>query len=549
MTNYKIVVAFMAMMLSAALGLVGCTTEVDYSLGDEFVSTSQNMELRRRVYELGTMTEGEIEEECSFTTTRLYKNDSIRSANIEYGYFGREKSDTFGTRSAGFMSQMLFSLSLHENRGWGYRPIFDSMQLSLYVTDFHGDTTRKHRFEVYEIMSNDYLAGTDTTFYINFNPEQYISKEPIFTFEYPNQAKGVYVGNIEKPENCNVLLEETPATRQYIERLMFLSDIEANGGYALDVDSLYVEGNERKFLDHVHGIYIVAAEEQEGPGAMFATELENTALLLYSRNRYEEDPSIIRDTTYMVYNLFLNPMEYDVEVGNVSINTISHDFSGVTAYDSSQLNFDAPVEERAEVLMGCVDGMGGMVTEVMFTDEFIQSLADIVLSAEDAVVSVNQANLSLYIEGSSYDYYQINSLYMAPILNGAMNRVGLYTDYDKLIGITDYAYASEGSATLTYDGYLNRSLANYTMDISSYIQSLMMAAADNVDEEGRVKFERFEESYGEESLVDYRRFYIAPEAYSLYGFQRQAVIGSDGDVNGARNVAPIKLELIYTIVN
>lgn len=553
MTSYKQVFVLVTVALTTLLMLVGCTTEVDYSLGAEFVPSSQNMELRRRVYELGTMTEGDRVEECGLTTTRLYKSDSLRSANIEYGYFGRETSDTFGMRSAGFMSQMIFSISLHKGRGWGYRPIFDSMMLSLYITDYHGDTTKKHRFEVYEITSNDYLnlpKDKDTTFYINFDPSPYISKEPIFTFEFPNQERGVYVGNVESPEEQKVLLEPTAATREYIERLMFLTDLEANGGYALDVDSLYVNGNERAFIDRFGGVYIAPADEPtEGNGAMFATKLENTALLLYSRDRYEEDPTIIRDTTYMVYNFYLNPNEYDIEAGNVSINTIDHDFSAITVYDSSALDFSLPDQQRSDVLVGCVDGMGGIVTEVTFTDDFIQSLADIALSAEDAVVSVNQARLSFYLEGSSYDYLDINSLYMAPIMDNAMERMGLYTDFDTLIGITDYPYTMESQTSLNYDGYINRSLANYTMDIANYVQSLMAAAAENVDADGRVIQERFREEYGAESLVNYRRFYVAPEAYSLYGFKRQTIIGTDGEVDGATNTAPIKLELIYTIVN
>ena len=553
MASYKQVISLVAVAISTLLTLVSCTTEVDYTMGEEFVPISQNMELRRRVYELGTMTEGDRVERCGLTTTRLYKTDSLRSSNIEYGYFGRELSDTFGMRSAGFMSQMIFSISLHEGRGWGYRPIFDSMMLSLYVTDFHGDTTKRHRFEVYEITSNDYLIlpeNQDTSFYINFDPSPYISKQPIFTFEYPNQERGVYVGDIESPTECKVLLEPTSATREYIERLMLLTDLEAHGGYALDVDSLYVNGNERAFVDKFGGIYIAPAKETTGEdGAMFATKLSNTALLLYSRDRYEEDPAIIRDTTYMVYNLYLNPNEYDIEAGNVSINTVDHDFSAVTAYDSSALDFTLPTEERSEVLIGCVDGMGGIVTEVSFTDEFIQSLADIALSADDAVVSVNQARLSFYLEGSSYDYLNINSLYMASVMDNAMTRMGLYTDFDTLIGITDYPYTMESSASLTFDGYLNRSLANYTMDIASYVQSLMAAAAENVDSEGRVILERFREEYGEVSFVIYRRFYVAPEAYSLYGFNRQTLFGGDGEVNGETNTAPIKLELIYTIVN
>lgn len=552
MTNCRVIILLLVLSVAMLFG-AGCTTEVDYTMGSEFVPTNQQMELRRRVYKLGKMTEGDVDEECSFTRTRLYQSDSLSSANIEYGYFGSERSDTFGLRRAGFMSQMIFSLSLHKQRGWGFRPIFDSMVLSLYVVDYHGDTTKKHKFEIYEITSNDYFnvpKDKDTSFYINFDPSPYISTEPIFTFDFPNQERGIYVGDVYDPKNVEVKLDVTSAGKEYIKRLMFTTEdeLEANGGFALDKDSLYVTGNERKFLDVVKGIYIAPAKDDNmaGDGAMFSTDLENTALLLYSRGRYEEDPTIIRDTTYMIYNLYLNADTYDLDAGNVSINTVEHDFSG-------------SLVDTDEYLTTCfVDGMGGKVTEVEFTDEFIQSLADIVTTAgDDAVVSVNQAMLSIYLDGAysagtDYDYTLLNPSVVTPILNSSMYRLGLYTDYDRLVAVTDYAYTIESSSNqLDYDGYLNRSLACYKMDISTYIQSLMNVAADNVDDSGKVNLDKFSASYTpeSESFVQSRRFYIAPEAYSLFGFNRQAICGMESEVDGITTAAPMKLELTYTIVN
>ena len=137
-----------ALLLGAILMVVSCTTNVDYTMGEEFVPSNQNMELRRRVYQLDTWQEGAASEKCELATTRLYRSDSLRSSNIGLGLFGRETDATFGSRESGFMSQMVFSLSLPKERGWGYRPIFDSMTLSLCITNFHGDTTKKHRFEV-----------------------------------------------------------------------------------------------------------------------------------------------------------------------------------------------------------------------------------------------------------------------------------------------------------------------------------------------------------------------------------------------------------------
>ena len=296
-------------------------------------------------------------------------------------------------------------------------------------------------------------------------------------------------------------------------------------------------------MDAVKGIYIAPAEDIAGNGgAMFATNLENSALVLYARSRYEEDPTIIRDTAQMAYNFYIDPAQRDMDAGNVSINRVTHN------YDNSKISTD--LKEHNDVLIGYVDGMAGVVTEVWFTDEFIQSLADIVLSEQDAIVSVNQARLTVYLEGSDYDH-TFDPLGMAEIMNNAMGRAGMYVKYGaELIGITDYPYGFESSYSLDYDGYLNRSLATYTMDISTHIESLMKAAAENVDEEGRVKFDKFVEGSQpeSESLVDYRRIYIGPEASARFGFNRQAIYGTDGEIDGVKNPAPITLDMTYTIV-
>lgn len=554
MMNFSRVLSAVVLAVLTLTTFVGCTTTVDHTLGTEFVPSNQNLELRRRVYRAGVMSEGDRQEQCQLSTTRLYLTDSIRSSKMEYAYLGYERSDTFGVRRAGFMTQMVFGLSLDEERGWGYRPIFDSMTLSLFVNDYHGDTTYKQRFEVYEITSNDYFnlpEGRDTLFCINFDPKPYISQEPIFTFTYPDQERGVYVGDMESPGTCTITLQETSATDDYVKRLMFMTDeaLAENGDYALDKDGIYEVGNEKEFVEQVRGVYIVPAEEQSAErGAMFSTKLSGSYLYLYARSRYEEDPTIIRDTTEMSYNFYIDP-KYDIEAGNVSFTTVDHDFSDVTLYNPSLIEASIPTLEREEVAVGFVDGMGGVVTEVMFSDEFIQSLADVALSRPDAVVSVNKAALSVYLDGSDYDYMVIDPMLMTPIMEAAMGRLGLYTDYDNRIAITDYLYTQESnSVQLAYDGYLNRSLACYTMDMSTYVQSLMLAAADNLLEDGvSVDLEKFSpDNTSDESLVDLRRFYIGPAADAMFGFNREAVYGGDNGIG--TNPAPITLDITYTIV-
>lgn len=534
------------MLFIVALVMVGCTTEVDYNLGAEYVPTNQNMELRRRVYRDGVMEDMGEKKNVTMSKTYLYQSDSIKSSNLDDVYFGQEQSAEFGARRAGFMSQVLFGSKLDEEHGWGYRPIFDSMTLALYVTSYHGDTTKCRRFGVYEITSNSYLTDSkDTVFYAQFDPKPYVSAEPIFTFKYPNQDKGVYVGNMENPHFESVTLEETEATMEYVRRLMFTTQLD-DEGYARDTAEIYEQGNEKRFVEQIRGVYIAPLDalDADDQGAMFSTDVENSALVLYARSRYKEDPTIIKDTVIMSYNFYINPSEYDVKAGNVSVSHVEHEFNADDV---------AAIEEHREVFVGKVDAMTGIVTEVEFTDEFLQSLADIAKGRKGVKVSVNQAHLNIYLEGSGYDYNFADPIALGKIMDSSMERMGLYSRYggyedgytNDIIAISDYLYTKESSSfVIPYDGYLNRSLGCYKMDISNFMQQLISNVISESDENGVVDVEKFKT---DKMLKISRRMFVGPTADALYGFKHQLIYGGDA-VEYAEKKAPMTLELVYTIV-
>ena len=546
--SYKSLWSKALVLFVVSLVIVGCTTEVDFNLGAEYVPTNQNMELRRRVYRAGVMEEMGEQKSITMSKTYLHQSDSIKSSNLDDVYFGQEQSAEFGTRRAGFMSQVLFGSKLDEEYGWGYRPIFDSMTLALYVTSYHGDTTKCRKFGVYEITSNSYIADSkDSVFYAEFDPKPYVSSKPIFTFTYPNQDKGVYVGDMENPHYESVTLEETNATMEYIRRLMFTTELD-DEGYARDTAEIYEQGNEEKFVERIRGVYIAPLDElaSDDQGAMFSTDVENSALVLYARSRYKEDPAIIKDTVIMSYNFYINPTEYNVKAGNISISHIEHEFN---ADDM------AAVQEHREVLVGKVDAMTGIVTEVEFTDEFLQSLADIAKGRKGVKVSVNQAHLNIYLEGSGYDYNFADPIALGEIMDGSMVRMGLYSRYggyeegytNDIIAISDYLYTKESSSfVIAYDGYLNRSLGCYTMDISNFMQQLISNVISESDENGVVDVEKFKT---DKMLQISRRMFVGPSADALYGFNHQRIIGGDAvEVDGVKNSAPMTLELVYTVV-
>jgi hypothetical protein len=116
-----------------------------------------------------------------------------------------------------------------------------------------------------------------------------------------------------------------------------------------------------------------------------------------------------------------------------------------------------------------------------------------------------------------------------------------------IIAISDYLYTKESSSfVIAYDGYLNRSLGCYTMDISNFMQQLISNVISESDENGVVDVEKFKT---DKMLQISRRMFVGPTADALYGFNHQRIIGGDAvEVDGVRNSAPMTLELVYTVV-
>ena len=174
--------AVLVLGVAGMLTFAGCT-EVDDTLGYELVPGNQQMEMRLHSIRKGF-------------EARMFMSDSVKSSNLSYGYFGTTKSDTFGIRKVGFMTQYLWA-SISDRKNWyGYRPIFDSLQLLLSVSSYAGDTLQPQRFGVYRILNNDYLKDndgngdgtTDTTFFTSFNPVEagcIDANDPLFTFTFP----------------------------------------------------------------------------------------------------------------------------------------------------------------------------------------------------------------------------------------------------------------------------------------------------------------------------------------------------------------------------
>lgn len=531
--------SFRRLVLAALLALplmTACEVVTDYTLGSNLVPENQQMKAGYLSLE-GLNPRRYVE-------TRLYQTDSIVSSNVSYGYFGSSKDERLGRRSAAFMSQFT-NYYLVDSGYFGYMPIFDSAQLLLSINTWGGDTSVVQKFGVYEVTSNDYLdlsskndnGEIDTTYYLRFDPEEagVVAEEPLFTFE---------LGGEKGPATTAVTLKPTEAGYAYIDRL-FLKE----GKYKNDY-SVYSADSLQQWLEEFKGVYIKPMETPEGEGTIYATSLEGSGISVYGRNRRKEDPSLIQDTVGMVF-YFIDTYGQNA---NISINSVKHDYSeGSLQLDVAAVNeVNQEREQRSEII---VEGMGGVISEISFTQEFYDAL-DKILADEKAssgkefsTLAFSQAMIYFYLPSSIYDYLSIGpelgAQYDSLIeeMKSSPQRLGLYTDYKRLTAVSDYAYAYEqqSSGTLDYDGYINRSWGCYSMNITGFMQmmwnSYRKECATALEENRAVDLKN----------VNGSTIYLGPEAYSAYTQDIGFLQGANND-NEAELVAPIRMEFTYNMI-
>ena len=553
--------------LAGALALGSCTS-VDDTLGGNLIPDNQQMRA-------GFITIDGLNPK-KYVETRLFQTDSIVSSNISYGYFGMQVNDSIGERKAGFLSQMVSYYAVPEDY-FGYMPIFDSAQLLLSITAFGSDTLTEQHFAVYEVLSNDYITNresSDTTFYLGFLPDKQTvntDDEPLFRFTLGGEGK-------YPSTTTAVTMTPTESGKKYIKRLML-----QEGTYK-DKYSIYSTDSLEYFIEEFPGLYIApdpaypVTKQGSNAGTIYATSLDASGLSIFGRNRVESDPSLIKDTIGMVLYFYDSYAEH----GNVSVNSIEHDYSKISV---PELAFNAETDaqepaskeedQRPPVTQFRVEGLGGAITEMTFTPGFFATLEEKIIeeNAKDGknfqTLAFSQARMSVYFSDSSYDWGDIDpnpgdgetgSPLMSLIeeMDAAPSRLGLYTNYKSLTPISDYAYTYEQnySTSLAYGGYINRSRGCYVINITGYLQQLWnnyikaktAAGAEYPDPEDA----DFDEKYAawEEAIdwdgISYRTVYIGPEAYSVYTNSFGVLQGASTD-NSTLD-CPIRFDLAYNLI-
>ena len=477
--------AFSAVMvLVAAVMALGACTEVDDALGSDLIPENQRMTIR-----IDTLHNLE---------TYLVQSDSVKSRIVgsSYAYMGQLHNDTFGMRRCSFIGQIL-PTQVPYSSGFGLDPILDSVMFTYSISDYKGDTMASQKFYAYEV--NQAFIPEDSTFYINFDAEGYINPEPLFEFE------------ITSPTATSSRAHLTDAGRKYVKRLM-----------ETDTVTYY---NDTLWVNKFHGLYIAPANTDKASKVIYRTETSYTGLELWMRDHDSVDHTLIYDTIYAAYAFYAK----DAKVGNIAANMVEHDYTGsiVAAAGVNDTLAGDPTQRTIYV-----EGMGGVMSYLKVTDQFIEMLAELGNEMKNggySTVSINQATLyfPLTVDVNNPAERPLAS----PYLDAAPSRLGMYTNFASLTGIPDYdpEYEETLASTygdeykLPYGGELNRSRGCYTMDITSYIQRM---------------WSEYLKADGDLEQIQYRSIFVAPTAGDLFTLGQVALKGNES----------LQVNLTYTLM-
>lgn len=483
-------------------------TEVDYRLGESLLPKNQRMKVK-----VETLEEG--------IDTYLYKEDSIASSRLGYVWFGREEDPNgiFGRRKNSFIVQFLpaaYPASYRSGeayKNFGLDPIIDSMCIVLPLYDVHGDTTRVQKFNVYEISEGPAGTGNlhrDSIYYINFPIDDY-KGDLLFSFEHTGR-RGV-----------SVKLDPTTEGKNFLKRIV-----------AVDMEDVYTVDS--VFLETFRGLYVTPADESSIDAAVYASDLADAGMIMYSRCHDTLDVSAIYDTMYTSFSFRdTDDSSYNIKWDNVSVNMVEFEYPAGTTLgnlETSTDGFTDTLETSATRPLMYVQSMGGVAGYLRFTEDVISTLRNLKYEIDEKSgetvendILIDQAMMYIWLDDTGD---------IITMLDNSIKRLGSYSDLKTLTPIPDYMYyyelqyqSSNADYTLPYNGYLNRSNAYYEFDITSFVQQLAKGEP------------------GEPNAID-PVIELAPEAYGMFRFGQSVLQGTPEP--GDTNAKPIKIRLTYTLI-
>lgn len=362
-------------------------------------------------------------------------SDSVIASGLSFNLLGGYKSETTGVSVNGgivFQMQVVGPSYFHQRDSlYGSNPVIDSAYMQFYVYDVMGKKEVEQVFDLYELNEQVHL---DSTYYFDFDPAPYMPAQPLATFTHSGDEDIV---------------------KFWVEDEDFLRRLADTTGYSLD--SLF----KKRFK-----AFYLKPRVDHADAAIFRINLSSYSWLV-SHYHNDEYP----DTTLSAAYSFAPYLYEDPSTPyNQVINVVDRDYSGVLP--EVRLNDDSSPASRI-----FVESFQGIISKLEFTKESIEGLKAKAKEAGYRDVAINKALLQIAYPTRDPD-----------VRSQLPDRLGMYYDFTKREGITDYDWYSEYSALysgytskLAYDGYIRPSRYLYEMDITYYVQRLMREDFDQLE--------------------------------------------------------------------
>lgn len=462
--NKRSIGTAIAVIGSLFLSLFSCTP-VDDTVGSGFIPDAQMMRTK-----LDTITG---------INAFLAHHDSFPMSNLVYGYIGATKDAMFGVTRAGTAFQYLWLTGFPDSEiHFGTRPVVDSMVVYLNLASFSGDTSVLQTFNLYELTERIYK---DTTYFADRDmSNSFDPGRPLATFTHKGGAP--------------ISLSLTgPNAEDLMRRL-----VDTTGG-AYRSDSV--------FLNTFRGFYITPATGSPDDASIVTIDLTYSYFMLHVRNFTDYTASEVSDTLSIEYTFENVSSDSGSPLGGFGL--IEHDYA-----ETNIRRLNDTLQTSTPVELGYIQGLGGVVTYLRFTTDFVRELKSKIVAPYTNMV-VNRAELQVQVNDPT-----------TVVLNKAFTRLGSYSTYMPLfIGIADYRFYLEtyeyGSYTLPYGGYLNRSTNMYQMNIASFVQSMVNS-----------------------SEIRPYTYTLGPSSDELYDFSQVQIRTGTGAANPHR----MQVALTYTLV-
>lgn len=567
----KIFSRYTLLFSALVIGAIGCTDHND-NIGDDYLRDDQETLIKYELFSKAQTPDG-----VDIFSFSKYENEDFEICNLSYGTTGGQYKENFGVRTSGFFSQFTPMYTLDDDEDFGTDPLIHSVLIYLPAAEFSGDTTIINKYKVYRVLNDDFIDDfIDDDDYLSMTGEDAASLfasdklantenfEHVFTFQFPDQANYVYTTSEALYLDYYDDAEDdgTEVTQAGIELIQQLILKEVDGRTKIDY-TYYDFDNHDDFIDEFKGFYIewVGATDKDG------NEIDITAATTDKGATYSHLLSScgFGITCYQDYDDWYTAEETDDgDTSSISLTAMVFSFEdSYSEYGGNSINYIARTEDTTNPADNYnniyVEPLGGRVTEMRIKKSFFEYMDSMIDKANEDEENTDYINIyfnKACIKGyipmmTGYDMATsaTDIKTMTTEMNTMPSRIGMYLvyshtydddGYSELETIYDYDTVSESyyGTTSVYDGYINRSMGYYEMNLQHQLQ-IMWAEWHALSEDEKESL-----TDGDLNDLDWNKIYIAPTTSNLATVKYATIQGlSDSETNGA----PLLLEVIYTL--